>query len=238
MNPIRFTRLAVQLAEQAGPGQPVQIEQTKAAAVLTISAVHMICRLTVDPGPAAEPVEAFTMDAGDLARAGDAVGCGTTSTVMGHSLVVLKISPEVAGIAGPSGTPQTVSITTTSMPDCTGPIDRVEGERASGMTRAVAVVDPRGLAGVVEAAAGMGCTAVTFTFAPRFGLVLAEVEAEGQAATFVISSGFTAAADGTTSPSPAADNALVFTMPETTARRSARRRQPVPTEYREEDLPF
>jgi len=105
------------------------------------------------------------------------------------------------------------------------------------MTRAVAVVDARHLSGLVEVAAAMSCTAVTFTFAPRFGLVLAEIEAEGQAATFVIASGITAA-DGATSPSPAADSALVFTMPETTARRSTRRRPPVPTEYREEDLPF
>ena len=37
------------------------------------------------------------MNAGDLARAGDAVGCGTTSTAMGYPLVVLRISPEVAG---------------------------------------------------------------------------------------------------------------------------------------------
>lgn len=46
------------------------------------------------------------------------------------------------------------------------------------------------------------------------------------------------AADATASPQPAADDALVFTMPETTARRSTRRRPPTPTEYREEDLPF
>lgn len=237
MNPIRFTRLAVQLAEQAGPGQPVQIEQTKAAAVLTIPSQHAICRLVVEPAETAEPVQAFTIDAGDLARAGAAVGCGTTSTAAGTPLVVLKISPEIAGIAGPSGTPQTVSIVTTSMPDFAGPIDRVEGERASGMTRAVAVVDARHLSGLVEVACGMSCTAVTFTFAPRFGSVLAEMEVEGQAATFVIASGITAA-DATASPQPAADDALVFTMPETTARRSTRRRPPTPTEYREEDLPF
>ncbi|MEI6635912.1 MAG: hypothetical protein WCO99_05050 [Planctomycetota bacterium] len=237
MNPIRLTRLAVQLAEHAPPGQWVQIEQTKAAALLTISADHTICRLAVDAGPAAEPVEAFTMNAGDLARAGDAVGCGTSSTAIGYPLVVLRISPEVAGIAGPSGTPQTVTISTTTVRVCEAAIDRVEGERASGMTRAVAVVDPRKLTGVVEAAAGMGCTAVTFTFAPRFGSVLAEVEAEGQAATFVIASGISEA-DAPAIAQPIADDALVFTMPETTARRLTRRRPPVPTEYREEDLPF
>ena len=237
MNPIRFTRLAVQLAEQAGPGQPVQIEQTKAAAVLTISAMHTICRLAVEPAESAEPVQAFTIDAGDLARAGAAVGCGATSTAAGMPLVVLKISPQIAGIAGPSGTPQTVSIVTTTMQDYSSPIDRVEGERASGMTRALAVVDARHLSGLVEFAAAMSCTAVTFTFAPRFGSVLAEMEAEGQAATFVIASGISAG-DAPAIAQPIADDALVFTMPETTARRSTRRRSPVPTEYREEDLPF
>ena len=70
-----------------------------------------------------------------------------------------------------------------------------------------------------------------------FGSAFVETEAEGHAATFVIASGITAA-DATAIPQPAADDALVFTMPETTARRSTRRRPPTPTEYREEDLPF
>lgn len=236
MNPIRLPLAAVRLA--ATPeAELVQLKQTADGTVLTVAAGPRVLRLWATPSIPPDKVEPFTIKAVDLVKAAHAVGLAGTGTANELPLVVVQLSPAVAGIAGPFGTPQTVSIVTTSMPDFAGPIDRVEGERASGMTRAVAVVDARHLSELAEVACGMSCTAITFTFAPRFASVLAEMEAEGQAATFVIASGITAA-DAKSSPQSAADHALVFTMPETTARRSTRRRPPTPTEYREEDLPF
>jgi hypothetical protein len=176
--------------------------------------------------------------AGDLSRASVAVGASGSGPAEELPLVVVRISPTIAGIAGPSGTPQTVTVVQATLPDPSGPIDAVEGELASGMTRAVGVADPRHLHEIADLALAIGCTAVQFTFAPRFGAVLAEADAGAVAAVVLLGGG------DCPQPEPAAivpadDDPLVFTMPDKkprgAARRSARKTAQL---FTDEELPF
>lgn len=236
MNPIRLPRAAVQLAAAAEAGL-VQIEQQASGAIITVAAGERVLRLAASAAEPPAAVQPFTISASDFARAGEAVGASGPGPAGELPLLVLRVSADLAGIVGPSGTPQTVTIVQTRFPDCSGKIDRAEGERASGMTRAVAAADPRHLLELAEAAVAIGCTAVQFTFAPRFGLVLAEAEAEGVVASVVL------VGEKPEQIEPAAlatdaDDPLVFTMPDNAGRRPSRRRTPKPQELREEDLPF
>lgn len=237
MNPIRLPRAAVQLAGVA-EAELVQIEQKAAGTVLTVAASERVLRLAVSADSPLATVQPFTISAGDFARASQAVGAAAPGPRGELPLVVLRVSAEVAAFAGPCGTPQTVTIVQTPFPDCSGRIDRVEGELASGMTRAVAAADPRHLLELAEAAVAIGSTAVQFTFAPRFGLVLAEAEAGGMAATVVLAG---QASEQTTPEAAVADSAdndpLVFTMAGNAPRRRATR-PPKPRQYGDGELPF
>lgn len=237
MNPIRLPRAAVQLAGVADAAL-VQIEQQAAGVVFTVAAGERVLRLAATADAALATVQPFTISAIDFTRAGEAVGAAGPGQAGELPLVVVRISAEVAGIAGPAGTPQTVAIMQTAFPDCSGCIDRAEGERASGMTRAVAAADPRHLLELAEAAVAIGCTAVQFTFAPRFGLVLAEAEASGIAATVVLAGEKPEQIESVASAT-ADDDPLVFTMagskPRRTARGSTSKPKPLACEA---DLPW
>ena len=74
MIPIRFPRAAVRLAKAAAEGDLVQIEQTSEAAVLTVAAGERVLKLSAALEAQPGIVEPFTITAGDLARAGEAVG--------------------------------------------------------------------------------------------------------------------------------------------------------------------
>jgi len=236
MNPIRLPRAAVQLVAAAAPGDLVQIQQRAEAAVLTVAAGQRVLRLAAMPGPHAGTVDPFAVSAGDLAKAAEEVGASGPGPAGELPLVVVRISATAAGIAGPSGTPQTITISAMPFPDCSGQIDAVEGERASGMTRAVAAAEPRHLLELAEAALAIGCTAVQFTFAPRFGAVLAEAEAVGVAATVVLTG---QAHAEPVLPAVAAADPMVFTMPEATPRRAAKRSaaKPPPLSF-EDEIPW
>jgi hypothetical protein len=242
MIPIRFPRAAVRLARAAAEGDLVQIEQTSQAAVLTVAAGERVLKLSAALEAQPGIVEPFTITAGDLARAGEAVGAAAPGPAAELPLVVLKIAPHVAGITGPSGTPQTVTIVSATFPDCTGPIDMAEGERASGMTQSVADCDPRHLLDLAESAVAIGCTAVQFTFAPRFGLVLAEAAAGRVSATLVLSGDMPKQAEPeqlTEQITEADDDPLIFTMPEARPRQQARRSLGKPKRLScEDDLPW
>ncbi len=239
MNPIRLPRAAVQLVAAAGPTGLVRIEQKPAGPVLTVTAGQRVFQLAVALEAQAGSVQPFTISADDLARAAVAVGAAGPGPAEELPLVVVQISATIAGIAGPSGTPQTVTITAVPFPDCTSRIDTAQGERASGMTKAVGAAEPRHLAELAEAAVAIGCTAVQFTFAPRFGTVLAEAEAEGGSVAVSMTLAGEATADAS-EPSAVieadAHDPLVFTMQESTPRRSSRRVKP--REFRDEELPF
>lgn len=232
MNPIRLPRAAVQLAA-AAEAELVQIEQKAAGTVLTVAAGERVLRLTVSAESALATVQPFAVTANDFARAGEAVGAAGPGPGDELPLVVLRVSAEVAAFAGPCGTPQTVTIVQTPFPDCSGRIDRVEAELASGMTQTVAAADSRHLLELAQAALAIGSTAVQFTFAPRFGLVLAEAEARGMAATGVL----TGNAAEHLAAKPADDDPCVFTMADTTTGRESPRR-PRPRKYGESELPF
>jgi hypothetical protein len=234
MNPIRLPRAAVQLAGEA-EAELVQIEQKATGAVLTVAAGERVLRLAVSAGPPLAAVQPFTISATDFTRVGQAVGAAAPGPAGDLPLVVLRVSAEVAALAGPCGSPQTVTIVQTPFPDCSGLMDLVEGELASGMTRAVAAADPRHLLELGQTALAIGCTAVQFTFAPRFGLVLAEADAGVIAATVVLSG------EAQPQQQPIADydneDPLVFTMPGNAPRRRVARPQK-PREYGDGELPF
>lgn len=238
MKPIRLPRAAVQLVAAAAPGDPVRIEQQPAGAVLTVAAGRRVLQLSTALEAQAGTVEPFTVSAGDLVRAAEAVGAaGPGESDERPLVVVVRISATAAGIAGPSGCPQTITISTTPFPDCSGQIDAVQGERASGMTRAVGAAEPRHLLELAEAALAIGCTAVQFTFAPRFGAVLAEAEAEGLAATVVLTG--EARPEQSMPVVETDDDPLVFTMPVATPRRAARgsSAKPPPLSF-EDEIPW
>ncbi|MBM4011704.1 MAG: hypothetical protein FJ286_10035 [Planctomycetes bacterium] len=213
----------------------VQIEQQPTRAVLTVASGERVLRLSISADAALGTVQPFTISASDFARAAKVVGASPPGPAGELPLVVLRVSADVAGIVGPSGSPQTVTIVQTRFPDYPGKIDRVEGELASGMTQAVAAAHPRHVLELAEAAMAIGCTAVQFTFAPRFGLVLAEADAQGMAATMVLADHEHAER---LAPPPMQGDALVFTMPETKPRRTARRSPQKLQEFQDGELPF
>jgi hypothetical protein len=239
MIPIRLPRAAVQLVAAAGEHDPVQIKQIAGAAVLTITTGDRVLRMAAAAPSDATTLEPFTISAGDMARASVAVGSSGPGPSHELSLVVVRISPTIAGIAGPSGTPQTVTLVQVTLPDPSGPIDAVEGELASGMTRAVAAAEPRHLHEIADLALAIGCTAVQFTFAPRFGSVLAEVDAGTVAAAVLLGGGECQQPGPRTTAAPSDDDPLVFTMPDEKPR-VATRRAPRKTAwpFTDEDLPF
>jgi hypothetical protein len=239
MNPIRFPRAAVQLVAAAGEHDPVQIKQLAGAAVLTITTGSRVLRLSATALGDGTTVEPFTITAGDMARASVAVGLAGPGPAHELPLVVVRISPTIAGIAGPSGTPQTVTLVQATLSDPSGPIDAVEGELASGMTRAVAAAEPQQLQQIAELALAIGCTAVQFTFAPRFGSVLAEVDAGTVAAAVLLGGGKCQQPEPARAAVASDDDPLVFTMPDEKPR-GATRRAPRKTAqlFTDEELPF
>ena len=238
MNEIRLTRPAVQLAASAtAAGQPEQlvaIEAKQQAAVLTVAIPRRIARIsaaapgTADAGPLLLPGE-------QLARA--ALAVLPTSNPREEALVqIMPLAPEMAAVIGPAGTPSTVAIVQQPMPDATGVIDATEGEAASGMTRAVAVVPADYLRQVADAAESIGSTAVEMIFAPRFGSMLAAAEAAGVTATIVISTDARDLLDRPAEPAPTS-SPITFTV-KASAPRRGRRPKPPPCPFEDEELPF
>jgi len=251
MNPIRLPRVAAKMkefaeVETASHGRAVEIQQTKAAAIITAADGHQLCRITA-PAPAGsvlEPVEPFLVDARDLGKAAAAVGCSRTEKVLPgegeRPLVVFKVDAKQVGITGPEGSPQLVQIPFGSMPNCTGIIDTIQAEAASGMTKAVARVDPRLLQSLADTAVAMGIGSIEITFASRWNFMLAEgVAPDGCSVQVAIAGiGEVKIADAATAP-PAPD-AMTFTMPVPKQRSSSKRKPSndvLPLSL-EDDLPF
>ena len=236
MNEIRLTRPAVQLAASATAAghaeQLVAIEAKQQAAVLTVTMPRRIARLsaaalgTADAGPLLIPSEQLT-------RA--ALAVLPTSNPREEALVqIMRLAPEMAAVIGPAGTPSTVAIVQQPMPDATGVIDATEGEAASGMTRAVAVVPADYLRHVADAAESIGSTAVEMIFAPRFGSMLASAEAPGFTATIVIATDGRDLLDRPPESAPAS-KPITFTV-KAPARRG-RRPKPPPLSF-EDEIPW
>jgi hypothetical protein len=235
MNPIRLARGVVQAVAAAAPGDLVELEQTGTGVVLTLAAGSRAMKLVSDVVAPGGTVAAFTVSAGELSQAAAAVGAVGPGPAEERTLVMFRLSPELAAVTGPTGQPQTVTIVSSRLADCSGTIDTVEGERASGMTRAVGVVDSRELLGLAEAVIAMGCSAVEFVFAPRFGAVLAEASGGGITATAL----FVAPGVELEAPPRPDTNPLVFTVvPGKPRSRRPTAKPPAPPPPWEDDLPF
>jgi len=254
MNPIRLPRVAAKMkefaeVETASHGRAVEIQQTKAAAIITAADGHQLCRITA-PAPAGtvlEPVAPFLVDARDLAKAAAAVGCSRTEKVVpgeaDRPLVVFKLIVDdkpMVGISGPEGSPQLVKMPFGSMPNCTGIIDTIQAEAASGMTKAVARVDPRLLQSLADTAVAMGIGSIEITFASRFNFMLAEgIAPDGCSIQVAIAGiGDVKIADAATAP-PAPD-AMTFTMPMPKTRSGSKQKPStnvLPLSF-EDELPF
>lgn len=236
---IRLPRVAATIVQAAARDDLVQIGQTADAAVLTVSSGQRVLRVSAAVEQRAAIVQPFTVTAGDLAAAAVAVGLDDPGVGGDLPMIAVRISDTVAGITGPRGTPQTVAIVQATFPDCSGTMDAVEGERASGMTQAVASAGPQTLLDVAQVAQAIGCTAVQFTFAPRLGSVLAEAAA-GPVTAIVALAGEPRAVAAVPMPAvDADDDPLTFTMSEAKPARPARRSPPKMQRLPcEDDLPF
>jgi hypothetical protein len=232
MKEIRLPPGTVQLAAwataAAGHEQLVMIEQAKQQAVLTVATPLRIARLSAAPGPG-------LADAGPLAiRSGELLGSDLADA---RQIVVVQLSPELAAVMPAAGSPHTVTIVQATLPDATSVIDRAEGEAASGMTKAVAVVPPDYLRQVADAAEGIGCTAVQIIFAPRFGAVLATADAPGCTAAIVISTDGHELLDRPAPPAAPASKGITFNVQAPGPRRGPKPKRPEPPPW-EGDLPF
>ena len=93
MNPIRLPRVAAKMrefaeVETASHGRAVEIQQTKAAAIITAADGHQLCRITAPAaaGAVLEPVEPFLVDARDLGKAAAAQGLCELANLDGDRL--------------------------------------------------------------------------------------------------------------------------------------------------------
>jgi hypothetical protein len=239
MKEIRLSKAAVQVASWAtasgGHEQLVVIEQARDAAVLTVATPLRIARIATTTAFGVGDAGPLAIRAGELARA-SAMPAATTDD---RPLVVMQLSPELAAVLSPSGSPSTVAIVQATLPDATGVIDATEGEAASGMTRAVAVVPPDYLRQAAAVAEAIGCTAVEIVFAPRFGSMMAAAEAPGCTATIVISTDGRQLFNRPAEAAAAAPSGIVFTVKPSGSGRGSRPKQakPEPLPW-EDDLPF
>jgi hypothetical protein len=191
MNPIRLPRAAAKLKafaeiETASHGRAIEIRQTESAAVLVVADGHMLCRILAPPpaGTTVQPVPPFLVDARDFAKAAAAVGCSRTEAFAttdaaapageDRPMIVARVDDTTVAVAGPEGTPQTVAVARGTMPDCEGLVDVIQAEAASGMTRAIARVNPRYLQALADMAVAAGLPTIELTFAPRWNFLLAE----------------------------------------------------------------
>ena len=254
MHPIRLPRVAAKMrdfaeVETASHGRAVEVRQTKTAAIITAADGHQLCRITAPAptGTVLEPVAPFLVDARDLGKAAAAVGCSRTEKVVPgeaeRPLVVFKVVVDdkpMVGISGPEGSPQLVQIPFGSMPNCTGIIDTIQAEAASGMTKAVARVDPRLLQSLADTAVAMGAGLIEITFAPRWNFMLAEGTAPDGCTIQVAVAGIGEIDFNAMATAPAASEAMTFTMPVPKRRGSAKPKQAgaaLPLSF-EDDIPF
>lgn len=257
MKPIRLPRVATKMkqfveVETASHGRAIEIAQTKAGAVVTASDGRQLCRLQAPPpaGTTPEVVDPFLVDARNFAKAAAAVGCSRTEkpasddasqpSAADRPLVVVKVDEKTVGIAGPEGSPQTVGIAWGKMPNAAAVIDVIQAEVASGMTTAVARVNPHFLQSLADTAVAMGITSMEIAFAPRWNFMLAEGAAPDGCTIAVAIAGIGDVKLAEPSTMRAEDQAMTFTMPEAKPRSgTTRRAKPQEQELSfMDDIPF
>ena len=153
-------------------------------------------------------------------------------------LKLYRMSPTAVTIVRPSGELVTVPIVPGELPgSAKGLADAVEGEIASGSTRAVFELDPRHLLAAAEALVATGAEKVTIAIAPRWNALAAIAESPAVHATFLI------AGEPIGSPRPAADqdddDPLTFTIEGRKPRGAPARRRPAVAPLPiDDDIPF
>lgn len=250
MNPIRLPAAAA-LIEQLGAADAVEIRQTGEGAIVAVAGPRHFARVVAPPLPdvVALPAGPVAIEARALVQAAAAVGCSMAVAPAGRPLMVVPINAEIVGIVGPTGTPQTIPTSGPAVADCSGRIDTIQGEAASGMTKQVAVIEPEYLRKLATVAIGMGITAVEITFAPRWDALLAEGRMpDGSEASFGITGIVGPATIGTDRPAVAEPTSeadvdadpLTFFVPEPKARRGGggRKAKPDASGPNLTDLPF
>lgn len=154
-----------------------------------------------------------------------------------------RISPTSGAIVQASGELATVTITPGKLPQSARDLtDVVEGEIASGSTRAVFELDPRHLLAVAEAIIAIGAEKVTVSIAPRWNVLACMAETAEVAVSFLVAGEtFTEPDAGEPGAAADGDDPLAFTIGERkqTTRQSAGRRKPTAApDLRLDDLPF
>jgi hypothetical protein len=155
-------------------------------------------------------------------------------------LVVFKVDAKQVGITGPEGSPQLVQIPFGSMPNCTGIIDTIQAEAASGMTKAIARVDPRLLQSLADTAVAMNVGEIEIVFAPRWNFMGASGTAPDGCTIDVAIAGIGDVKIADAATAPPAPDAMTFTMPMPKTRSTSKRKPSndvLPLSF-EDDLPF
>ncbi len=233
-------------ATTATHGQAIEFRQDEhRGLVVTACDGRHLARVTIRTA-APDTIAPVLIDAKTLGKAATAVGCGRIADdPASRSLLVAAMDEKTALIAGPTGEPQTVPLEYGALPDCDSIVDAIQGEAASGMTKAVVRLDVRWLQHVADTAAALNVETVTLTFAPRWNHLLAEGTAAGgiEAAFAVAGIGDVLQETGDR-PAPPPDDAMTFTLAESRAGGS-RKRSPAKPKDPEgfsqkflDDLPF
>jgi hypothetical protein len=247
MNPIRLPRATAKLktfAEivTASHDRAIEIRQSAAGATVTAADGHQLCRITAPPpaGTTAGTVEPFLVDARDFSKAAAAVGCGRTETLVSadpehvaaqdRPLLVVRVDEKSVGVAGPEGTPQTITVSPGAMPDCARIMDAIRAEAVAGGTKAVARIDPRFLQNLADTAVALGLTTIEITFSPSLNFIAAEGRGpDGCLAEFAIAGvgeiDF-AEISARDVPQWEKDDTMTFTMPEAKAAKPRAPRRP------------
>jgi len=230
MKAVSIPGRAVQMAAAARPlGQElVVLEQVAGAVALTMAAGGVLVRIATDSRPG--PDRPLAVNLAELAGG----AAGSSSTVQ-----LIEISPELAAVVPTAGIPSTVTLAAATPGDVEGLIDAVEGEAASGMTKAVVQVSPVMLRQMAATAEALGCTAVELVVAPRFGSMLVSSSGPGCTACTVISLDGQELLGQEKEKGPPANSSLVFKVQATTRRGVSRPTIKKPERLSfEDDLPF
>ena len=198
MTMIRLPRVAAKMkafaeVDTATHGRAMEIRQDARGAVIVAGDGRQLCQVVAPPpaGANVEHVPPFLVDAREFAKAAATVGCSRTVPIVtaapgqpaaaDRPLAVAKFEQITAGetktfvaVAGPEGDPQTIPTTYGAMPDVQSIFDVIEGEAASGTTRAIARVNPRYLQSIADTAVAMELPTVEIVFAPRWNFMLAQ----------------------------------------------------------------
>jgi hypothetical protein len=155
-------------------------------------------------------------------------------------LKLYRLSPTSGAVVRESGELASVTITNGELPrSATNLADVVEGEIASGSTRAVFELDPRHLLAVAESLVATGAEKVTIAVAPRWNVLAATAATAELSATFLVA-GEPIETPPSAAPAAEGDDPLSFVIVDPRAGTTPpQRRRPVePRPIADDEIPF